>query len=104
MGTRWPRMRIGGDGEVRDSYGVIGDVDFDPHTIVFTMFTSSLKYNVTIIQASGTVKAENKPMITDNLLSFSNPAHPMVSCVRTTWAVFGGTYVIGSVDISRKKP
>jgi hypothetical protein len=75
-------MRIGGDGAVYLSGEEIGDVDLDPHTIVFTMFTSSLKYNVTIIQASGTVKAENKPMITDNLLSFSNPAHPMVSFVR----------------------
>ena len=63
------RMRIEGSGAVHDSYGVIGNVGSDPHTIVFTMFTSSLKYNVTIIKASGTINAENKPMITDNLLS-----------------------------------
>ena len=50
------------------------------HTVVFTVITSTLKYNVTVFPESGPViTAENKPMITDNPLYFNNPAHPMLS-------------------------
>lgn len=104
------RMRIASSGEVglatniADSYSdIIGNVGSGAHTVVFTMFPATLKYNVTIIKASGpAITAENKPMITDNVLSFNNPAHPTLSFLNSEGS--GGTYAIGSVTITRKDP
>lgn len=104
------RMRIMPDGEVglataiNDTYSdVIGDLASGSHTIIFTTMASSLKYNVTILQSGGTtITASNKPMITQNKLSFANPAHPTLSFLQQGTGSL--TYAIGSVDISRKKP
>ena len=104
------RMRIMPDGEIglatniNDTYSdVIGTLASGAHTIIFTVTTSSLKYNVTIIQAAGpTITATNKPMITQNLLSFANPANPKLSFLQQGSGSL--TYAIGSVEISRKKP
>lgn len=104
------RMRIAFDGEVglstsiNDGYSdVIGNLGSGAHTVVFTIFPSTLKYNVTIVQPSGpTITATNKPMITDDASSFSNPAHPTLSFLQSGGS--GNTYVIGSVSISRKEP
>jgi hypothetical protein len=104
------RMRIMPDGEIglatniNDTYSdVIGTLASGAHTIIFTVSTSSLKYNVTIIQAAGpTITATNKPTITQNLLSFANPASPKLSFLQQGSGSL--TYAIGSVEISRKKP
>jgi hypothetical protein len=104
------RMRIKPDGEVavsaalNDGYSdVIGNLVSGAHTIIFAAFTSTLKYNVTILQSAGpTITASNKPMITDNLLSFANPANPTLSFLQEGSGSL--TYAIGSVNISRKKP
>lgn len=104
------RMRIMHDGEVglataiNDTYSdVIGNLDSGSHTIIFTAMASSLKYNVTILQSSGsTITSSDKPMITQNKLSFANPAHPTLSFLQEGTGSL--TYAIGSVNISRKKP
>ncbi|MBA4056395.1 MAG: hypothetical protein C0490_16895 [Marivirga sp.] len=106
------RMRIKSDGVVGlatnllDDYtNVIGNVGSGVHTIVFTTSPSSLKYNVTIIKSSGpAITAENKPMITEEALSFANPANPMISFQHSEESGSGHTYAIGSVLISKKKP
>jgi hypothetical protein len=106
------RMRIATNGQVAlaknitDDYtDVIGNVGSQVHTIIFTVSASTLKYNVTIFTTNGpTITAENKPMITDNQLSFSNPAHPTLSFQHSEAAGSGHTYAIGSVSISKKKP
>ena len=104
------RMRIKSDGEVglatsiNDHYSdVIGNLGSGVHTVLFTTFPGTLRYNVSIIQESGpTITASNKPMITDNVLSFANPAHPMLSFLHS--GSLGNTYAIGSVSISRREP
>ena len=106
------RMRISENGDVGlaqnigDNYSdVIGNVGSGIHTVVFTMFTSTLKYNVTILKDAGaTITAENRAMITDNLLTFNNPAHPMLSFLHAGLVSDGSIYAIGSVSISRKEP
>ena len=106
------RMRIRPTGEIglaqnlADDYSdVIGNVGSNVHTVIFTVFTSDLKYNVTVTKGSGpAITTENKPMITDNLLSFSNPAHPTLSFLHAGEEPNGSTYAIGSVTISRKEP
>jgi hypothetical protein len=105
-------MRIDSDGEVGlarnilDNYtDVIGNVGAQVHTIVFTTSPSTLRYNVTIFKTSGpAITAENKIMITENALSFHNPAHPMLSFQHSAGSSSGHTYAIGSVNISRKEP
>ncbi len=104
------RMRIKSDGEVglatviNDQYSdVIGNLASGVHTVIFTAFPGTLRYNVSIIQESGpTITASNKPMITDNVLRFNNPAHPMLSFLHS--GSLGNTYAIGSVSISRREP
>jgi hypothetical protein len=104
-GHKMAEIRITGDGQVIGGGLIGGDVGHDPHIIVFTMFPSSLKYNVAVTSASGTTTSENIPMITDNLLRFSNPAHPTLSFEHYWLTVFGqAAYVIGSVNISREEP
>ena len=106
------RMRIASNGDVGlatnilDNYSnVIGNVGSEVHTIVFTVMPSTLKYNVTIFKTSGpAITAENKPMITEDVLSFNNPAHPMISFQHSENSASGHTYALGSVVISRKKP
>jgi len=106
------RMRISSNGDVGlaqnllDDYtNIIGNVGTGVHTVVFTVTTSNLKYNVTIFPESGTaITAENKPMLTDNPLYFHNPAHPMLSFMHQDPTAPGAYYAIGSVTISRKKP
>lgn len=106
------RMRIKPNGEVGlattlvDNYSdVIGNIGSQVHTIVFSTTASTLKYNVTILKTSGpAITAENKPMITENVLSFNNPAHPSLSFRHSDAAGSGDLYAIGSVTISRKKP
>jgi hypothetical protein len=83
----------------------IGNVGTGAHTVVFTVFTSLLKYNITIIKENGAnIVAENQPMITTNLLQFSNPAHPTISFLLTQPTRSTTFYEIGSVGISRKEP
>ena len=104
------RMRIRPDGEVglstdlTDAYSdVIGQLASGAHNIVFTVFPSTLKYNVTILQPGGpTITASNKPMITEDVSSFANPAHPKLSFLQEGSGTL--TYAIGSVAISRKEP
>lgn len=104
------RMRISSSGEVglsttiNDNYSdVIGNIGSGAHTIIFTTFPSTLKYNVTILRPSGPgITATNKPMITDDASAFSNPAHPTLSFLHE--GTGGHTYAIGSVTISRKEP
>jgi hypothetical protein len=106
------RMRIKTNGEVglakniTDDYtDVLGNIGSEVHTIIFTVSASTLKYNVTIFKTSGpTITAENKPMITENALSFNNPAHPTISFQHSEQPGSGHTYAIGSVSISRKQP
>jgi len=106
------RMRISPNGAVGlaqnllDDYtNVIGNVGFGVHTVVFTVTTSALKYNVTVFPESGpAITEENKPMITDNPLYFNNPAHPTLSFLHQGSVPTGNSYAIGSVTISRKKP
>ena len=107
------RMRISANGDVGlaqnlqdvDYTNIIGNVGSGVHTVVFTATTSNLKYNVTIFPESGTtITAENKPMITDNLLYFHNPANPTLSFKYQDPTAPGAYYAIGSVSISRKKP
>ena len=106
------RMRISPNGDVAlaqnlmDNYtNVIGNVGSGVHTVVFTVTTSSLKYNVSVFPSSGpAITAENKPMITQNPLYFNNPAHPQLSFLHDGSVPTGNSYAIGSVDISRKKP
>jgi hypothetical protein len=105
-------MRIASDGQVAlakniaDAFtDVIGNIGSQSHTIIFTVSASTLKYNVTILTPNGpTITAENKPMVTDNQLSFNNPAHPMLSIQHSELSNPGHTYAIGSVSITRKKP
>jgi hypothetical protein len=109
------RMHIRFDGQVglatnlADPYtDVIGNVGSGKHTIIFTTFPSTLKYNVSIIKESApAIIAENRPMITDNPLSFNNPAHPTLHFMHyslTTGVGLGTTYAIGSVSISKREP
>jgi hypothetical protein len=106
------RMRISPNGDVglaqniQDDYtNVIGNVGVGVHTVVFTVTTSSLKYNVTVFPESGpAITEENNPMITNNPLYFNNPAHPMLSFLHQGSVPNGNSYAIGSVSISRKKP
>ncbi|WP_276366033.1 hypothetical protein [Chryseolinea sp. H1M3-3] len=106
------RMRIKSNGEVglakniTDDYtDVLGNIGSEVHTIIFTTSASTLKYNVTIFKTTGpAITAENKPMITDNALSFNNPAHPMLSFQHSEQSGSSHTYAIGSVTISKKKP
>ena len=106
------KMRIKADGEVGlahdialDNYTVIGNVGTEVHTVIFTLSPSTLKYNVTVFKETGpAILAENKTMITENALSFNNPAHPTISFQHDAGASSGHTYRIGSVSISRKKP
>ncbi|HEX6226695.1 MAG TPA: hypothetical protein VFZ52_19885 [Chryseolinea sp.] len=106
------RMRISPNGTVglaqnlQDDYtNEIGSVGSGVHTIVFTVTTSALKYNVTVFPAQGeALTAEDLPMITTNPLHFSNPAHPMLSFFHKEPTPPGGSYTIGSVTITRKKP
>jgi hypothetical protein len=101
-------MRISPNGNVAlaDDYtNVIGSVGNGVHTVVFTVTTSALKYNVTVFPESGpAITAENKPMITNNPLYFNNPAHPTLSFFLEGSVPNGNSYAIGSVTISRKKP
>ena len=101
-------MRISPNGDVAlaDDYtNVIGSVGNGVHTVVFTVTTSALKYNVTIIPESGpAITAENKPMVTNNPLFFHNPAHPSIGFLLEGSVPNGNSYAIGSVTISRKKP
>jgi len=106
------RMQIASNGEVSlatniiDDYSdVIGNVGSQVHTIIFTVSASTLKYNVSIYPSSGpAITAVDKPMITENQLSFNNPAHPMLSFGHSEETASGHTYAIGSVSISKKKP
>jgi hypothetical protein len=109
-GALMARMRIKPDGEVglstslTDVYSdVIGHLASGPHTMVFTVFPSTLKYNVTILQSGApTITASNKPMITEDVSSFANPAHPRLSFLQEGSGSL--TYAIGSVTISRREP
>ena len=96
-------IRIGGDGFITDGNLPIGNVHYDPHIIVFTMFTSRMEYRVTITTASDS-GGTTDDMITTNPLIFSNPAHPTVSFRHNQVNVFGGAYEIGSVTITREEP
>ena len=109
------RMHISSGGQVGlatnlgDGYSdVIGNVGSGKHTIIFTTFPSTLKYNVTITKESGpAIIAENRSMITDNALSFNNPAHPTLHFMHyslRTGVGLGTTYAIGSVSISKREP
>lgn len=83
----------------------IGNIGLGPHTVVFTVFTSQLKYNVTIFRDSGpALVAENQPMITTDLLQFTNPAHPRISFLLSEPSGSASYYEIGSVTITKKKP
>ena len=101
-------MRISPNGNVAladDFTNVIGSVGNGVHTVVFTVTPSALKYNVTVFPESGpAIIAENKPMLTDNLLYFNNPAHPSLGFLLDGSVPNGTSYAIGSVSISRKKP
>jgi hypothetical protein len=105
------RMLIQVNGEVAlsenlgDNYSnVIGNVGSGKHTVIFTVFASTLKYNVSILKESGpAITAENLPMITTDPLAFNNPAHPMLSFLHND-ITNGNNYAIGSVYISRKEP
>ncbi len=103
----WMRISPNGDVALADDFtNVIGSVGNGVHTVVFTVTTSALKYNVTVFPESGpAITAENKPMITTNPLVFNNPAHPMLGFLHEGWTPDGySSYAIGSVTISRKKP
>ncbi len=105
-------MRIRANGEVgltndlaQGNYAVIGNVGTEVHTVIFTLSPSTLKYNVTIFKETGpAILAENKSMITEDALSFNNPARPSISFAHQEAASPGHTYAIGSVSITRKKP
>lgn len=111
-GNLFARMRIATNGEVGlatnilDNYtDVIGNVGSQVHTIIFTVTASTLKYNVTIYPSSGpAISAVDKPMITDNALTFNNPAHPMISFQHSEESGSSHTYALGSVSISKKAP
>lgn len=109
------RMHIRFDGQVglattlADPYtDVIGNIGSGKYTVIFTTFPSTLKYNVSILKETGpAITAENRPMITENVLSFNNPAHPTLTFLHyslTPGVGLGTTYAIGSVSISRKEP
>lgn len=106
------RMRIKPNGEVGlaknmlDLYtDVIGTLAGGGHTIVFTVNASQLKYNVTIFQKTGgAITATDKPMITENALSFANPAHPTISFQHTNGPNTNHKYIIESVLISKEEP
>ncbi len=107
------RMRISPNGDVGlatnindgNYTNIIGNVGSETHTIVFTASPSTLKYNVTIIKETGpAITAENKPMITDNVSLFNNPANPTLSFLHPDNIASNSTYAIGSVTITRKKP
>lgn len=83
----------------------MGNVGQGPHTVVFTVFTSQLKYNVTIVRESGpALVAENQPMLTTDLLQFKNPARPKISFLLLPPNGSTSFYEIGSVNITKKKP
>lgn len=106
------RMRIKSDGEVGlaknilDDYtDILGNVGTEVHTVIFTCSASTLKYNVSIYKTTGpAILAESKPMITENALSFNNPAHPSLSFQHSASSAASHIYAIGSVSITRKKP
>ena len=105
-------MRIRANGEVGLSndlalgnFTAIGNVGSEVHTVVFTLSPSTLKYNVTIFKETGpAILAENKSMLTEDALSFNNPAHPTISFQHEAGVSPGHTYAVGSVSITRKKP
>jgi len=105
-------MRIASGGQVAlatniaDPFSdVLGNIGSQSHTIIFTVSASTLTYNVTILTPSGpTITAENKTMITNNQLSFNNPAHPELSIQLPEMTNPSHTYAIGTVLISKKKP
>ena len=105
-------MRIMPNGEVglandlaQGNYTVIGNIGTEVHTVIFTLSPSTLKYNVTIFKETGpAILAENKSMLTDDALSFNNPAHPTISFSHEAGVSSGHTYAIGSVSITRTKP
>jgi hypothetical protein len=111
-GNSMARMRIKANGQVGlaknildDFTDVIGNVGSEVHTVIFTTSPSTLRYNVTIFKTTGpAITAEDKIMITQNALSFYNPANPMISFLHSEEAGSAHTYAIGSVLISRKKP
>jgi len=114
-GVSMTRMRISTNGEVSlprntDEYSsgeftdILGDIETGPHTIIFTVSPSTLRYNVSIFRSPGSpITAENRPMMTDNALNFHNPAYPTLAIRHKTYGL-NNVYTIGSVTISRKKP
>lgn len=108
------RMRIKPNGEVglarnildADYSDVLGVLNGTSHTIVFTTDVSRLRYNVTIFQAGGETipPATDRPMITENVLHFSNPARPSLSFMHNGSANPNHKYMIESVVISRRRP
>ncbi len=106
------RLEIDDNGDVRVIHSfaetedhLIGNIGTGVHTIVFTVFTSELKYNVSILKDGGSnLIAENQPMITTDKLSFKNPANPTISFLLSNPLSSLNYYEIGSVYISKKKP
>ncbi|MEO6455326.1 MAG: hypothetical protein ABIN97_14695 [Ginsengibacter sp.] len=111
-GNVMARMRIRANGEVglarniQDIYtDVIGNLGQNGHTIIFTTMPSELKYNVTIFRTgAAAITALNKPMVTENVLSFANPAHPTISFQYPVSPSGTQKYIIESVLISRRNP
>lgn len=106
------RLEIADDGDVSVIHSFaepeghfLGNIGTGVHTIVFTVLTSELKYNVSILKEGGSnLIAENQPMITTDKSSFKNPANPTISFLLTNPLGSLNYYEIGSVYISRKKP
>ena len=83
---------------------LIGNVGTEVHTILFTTFAGTLKYNVSIYKETGpAILKENRNMLTTNPTEFVNPARPTISF--SNQGTSGSQiYAIGNVLITRRQP
>jgi hypothetical protein len=107
------RMRVDPNGtmalarNILDPYtDVIGNVGNDTHTVVFTLNFANLQYNVTVFRNQGSpLTFANRPMITQSVLQFVNPANPALNfSYQGTYRNVNQKYVIEEIQITKRIP
>ncbi len=74
------------------------------HTVIFTLDMNKKSYNLTIFKTVGNILVKDHPLLLENPLAYSNPAHPQISFRFDASNFETRKYVIESVNISRKQP
>lgn len=73
------------------------------HTLVVTLSLSNRKFNLTVLKSGGNITASDKPVLLD-ILTYANPARPMLSFRWEDGASDTRKYVLEDVYITRKRP